>query len=134
VKQNCSNQVCNHINERLINQPRQRRISKVTIFSLFLMLVVVPYTVFAECKIIDTPEKYEVVCSGPDSMPLASDSKKIARKLKTAGTSKKVNFEDRKKTMQTVAMNDEESQFMLARNRQDGYGGKAKPGEHTGKK
>ena len=98
------------------------------------MLVVVPYTVFAECKIIDTPEKYEVVCSGPDSISPASDSKRKTRKLKTVRMSKKVNFEDRKNTMQTVAMNDEESQFMLTRNRQDGYGGKAKPGEHTGKK
>jgi len=51
-----------------------------------------------------------------------------------AGTSRKVNFEDRETAVQAVAMNDEESQFMLARNRQDGYGGKRKPGEHTGKK
>ena len=102
-------------------------------FSIFLLLITVPYTAYADCIITDTSEKFEIVCSGPDPMtsPLA---KKKAKKAYRAGKTKKVNYEDRVSDMQAVVMNDVESQFMVTRNKQDGYRATRKPREQTSKK
>jgi hypothetical protein len=98
------------------------------ILSIFMMLMVVPYIVSADCKMTDTTDKFEVVCSGADSYAYAaaSDSKKNSKGTKRARKAKRVNYEDRKSAMQTIVMNDAESQSMLARNRLDGFRNKLK--------
>ncbi|MBW4055783.1 MAG: hypothetical protein HIU83_10345 [Proteobacteria bacterium] len=103
--------------------------------SIFLMLICVPITAFADCIITDTPYKFEVICSGynPTYPPTASTKKKI-KTAKRTNRAKKACFEDRKSVTQTVVMNAEELQFMQTRNRQDGYRGKQKPQEQTTKK
>ncbi|MHB8058986.1 MAG: hypothetical protein ACYDHC_13990 [Desulfuromonadaceae bacterium] len=102
-------------------------------FSIFLLLITAPYTVCADCIITDTSEKFEIVCSGPDPMttPLA---KKKAKKAYRADKTKKVNYEDRMSDMQEVVMNETESQFMVTRNKQDGYRATRKPRGQTSKK
>lgn len=106
----------------------------MNILSIFMMLMVVPYMVYAECKITDTTEKFEVVCSGPNAYAPASDSKKSTKITKRVRKAKRINYEDRESAMPTVVMNGLESQFMLTRNRQEGYRDKRKPKEQAGKK
>lgn len=86
-----------------------------------MMIMVVPYMVYADCKITDTTEKFEVVCSGPDAYAPASDLTKNAKKPGRVRKTKRGEYEDRESVIPTVVMNDVESQFMLTRNRQDGY-------------
>ena len=102
-------------------------------FSIFLLLITAPYTAYADCIITDTSEKFEIVCSGPDPVtpPLAE---KKAKKAYRADKTKKVNYEDRVSDMQEVVMNDVESQFMVTRNKQDGYRATRKPRGQTSKK
>ncbi|MDD2310660.1 MAG: hypothetical protein PHH91_13870 [Desulfuromonadaceae bacterium] len=112
----------------------------MTRLSIFLVLIVVPCTVFAECRITDTQDKFEVVCSGYDPMfpPTASkksmDSKKNKKIATRSGKARKVSYEGREGVTSTVVMNEEELQFMQARNQQDGYRGKRKPKEQPTKK
>jgi hypothetical protein len=99
----------------------------MTIFSIVLVLIVVPCTVFADCKITDSPYKFEVVCSGYNPMSPPTDSTKNTKIAKRSSKAKKVNFGDKKRETPTVVMNEEELQFMQKRNRQDGYRSKLKP-------
>jgi hypothetical protein len=99
-----------------------------------MMIMVVPYMVSADCKMTDTTEKFEVVCSGPGAYAPASDVRKNAKKTRRGRKTKRVEYEEREGVMPTVVMNDVESQFMLARNRQDGYCDKLKPRGQSGKR
>ena len=100
--------------------------------SVFILLAIMPYTVYADCIITDTSEKFEVVCSGPDPI-FPAESKKNTKKTPRAGKGKKINYEDRAEAMGEVVMNDVESQFMVTRNKQDGYRPKHKSREQTSK-
>jgi len=99
-----------------------------------MMLMVMPYMVSAECKMTDTTEKFEIVCSGPSAYAPTSDSNKKAKEAKRARKTKRNNYEDRESAMPTIVMNDIESQSMLTRNRQDGFHDKLKNRERTDKK
>lgn len=99
--------------------------------SIFLILII-PHTLLADCILTESP--YKVVCSGYNPMSPPTDSKKMARLPKKSGKSKKVRFEERADTASNIVMNEEELQFMLARNKMDGYRGKRKPKEQIAKK
>jgi hypothetical protein len=95
--------------------------------SLFLLLFI-PHTVFAGCILTESPEKFEIVCSGYNPMSPPPDAKKKnTRVAKRSGKAKKVRFEDRESIASKVGMNEEELQFMQARNKMDGYRGKRIP-------
>lgn len=103
--------------------------------SIFLILIIVPCTVFADCKITDTPYKFEVVCSGYNPMyPSPTVSKKKKKTAKRSRRVKKADFEDKERETPTIVMSAEESQFMQTRNRQDGYRGKRNLTDQTIKK
>lgn len=106
----------------------------MTSLSVFLVLIVVPCTVFADCIITDTPYKYEVVCSGYNPMSPPTDSKRNTKIAKKSSKTGKVNYKGRESVTTTVVMNEEESQYMQTRNQQDGYRGKRKPREQPTKK
>jgi len=107
--------------------------SKMKNLSVFIILAIMPYTAYADCVITDNSEKFEIVCSGPDPA-FPAETKKKTNKTPRRGKGKKVNYEDRVDAMQEVVMNDVESQFMVTRNKQDGYRGKRKTMEQTSKK
>jgi len=103
--------------------------------SIFLMLIV-PHIVFAGCILTESPDKFEVVCSGYNPMSPPTDSKKKNSRVsmpKRSGKVKKVHFEDREGMASNVGMNEEELQFMQARNKMDGYRGKVKPKQQIAK-
>jgi len=106
----------------------------MTRFLIFLVAIIVPCTVFADCIITDTPYKFEVVCSGYNPMSPPTDSKKNRKIAKRSSKSKKVTYEGRESVTPTVVMNEEESQFMQIRNQQDGYRSKRNPKEQPTKK
>lgn len=59
--------------------------------------------------------------------PSIAPKKNNTRVSKRSGKTKKVRFEDRGDIASNVDMNEEELQFMHARNKMDGYRGKTKP-------
>ncbi|MDD2271245.1 MAG: hypothetical protein PHP95_06110 [Desulfuromonadaceae bacterium] len=101
--------------------------------SVFIMLAVMPCSVYADCIITDTSEKFEIVCSGPDPVSPAGATKNT-RKAPRTGKRKKLDYEERAGAMQAVVMNDAESRFMELRNQQDGYRSKRRNAEQTTKK
>jgi hypothetical protein len=92
---------------------------------LIFFLLIIPHTVFAGCILIDTPYKFEGVCSGYNPMSPPTDSKKKHKK-KTVGRVRKVDLENSDSVMQIIGMSEEESKFMKSRNQMDGYRGKRK--------
>ncbi len=92
---------------------------------LTLVLVVAPCPVFADCKITDSPYKFEVVCSGKESAanstPPASGNK--------AGKTKSTTIDART----VIVMSEEEHRIMESRNKLDGDRIKRKSGK-VGKK
>jgi len=98
-----------------------------------LILLIMPQVVFADCILTDFPYKYGVVCSGYNPMSPPADSKKKTKIAKKSGKTKKVYIGDIESAGQAVVMSEEELQYMLARNRMDGYRGKQKPRELTAK-
>lgn len=85
-----------------------------------LLLLIMPCTAFAECRLTESLGKLEGVCWGDNPMsPPKAKSKKHA-KIDKSG----VALEEVESEMQAVVMTEEESKFMHARNRMDGYRGK----------
>ena len=91
-------------------------------FAVIVMALVVPNSVFGICKITDTDEKFEVVCSGKES---SGDLASVATKT-NARNGKKAKFD----SQLSIAMNKEEKKIMETNNRLDGYRNRRKSGEH----
>ncbi len=70
-------------------------------------------TVSADCKITDTDDKFEIVCTGGESAHKKT-GKNVSQKNAVA---EKQSLQARS----VIKMNDEEVTFMETRNRQDGY-------------
>jgi hypothetical protein len=101
--------------------------------SIFLLFSV-PHIVFADCILTESPGKYEVVCSGYNPMSPQTGSKMNTKKSTRSGKAKKSNYEDRESATMTAGMNNEELQFMQARNKMDGYRAKVKPKDQLARK
>ena len=100
--------------------------------TFLLLLIVLPYTVSADCIITDYSDKFEVVCSGYN--PAAEPIKKGAKTPKGSKIkSKKISLVDREGIISAVGMTDEELKFMQARNRMDGYRAEEKRKVQTAK-
>ena len=90
-----------------------------------------PNTTFADCIITDYSDKFSVVCSGynPAAPPTTKHKKiKAAHRLSKP---EKVSFTDREGIMTIVGMNEEELQYMQAKNKMEGSRIKIKPKVQT---
>ncbi|MEI6703263.1 MAG: hypothetical protein WCL71_06965 [Deltaproteobacteria bacterium] len=95
----------------------------VMIKIIILFLMIIPSTVCAECRLTESEGKVQGVCwgnDGPVVSPPTNNKKKYHTKKKVNSDLRKVNAESI-----TSFMTGEELTFMLARNHQDGYRGKA---------
>lgn len=99
----------------------------MTTIPILLILIAMPWTAFADCIITDTPYKFEVVCSGSNKISTPIASKSNTKTAKGPSKAKKADYEGREIVTATIAMNEEESQFMQTRNSQDGYQAKRNP-------
>jgi hypothetical protein len=90
---------------------------------IFLLLMIIPYTVFAECRLTELEGKFEGVCWGynPMSPPVHSKKNRQHNKKNKVERASKVELES---ATSGIAMTEEELKFMQARNRMDGYRGK----------
>ena len=86
---------------------------------IFLLMMHIPHTVFAECRLTGFEGKLEGICWGDN--PMSPTTKKITQRT----IKSKVNRES-KVDAESVAMTNEELKYMIARNYQDGYRGKMK--------
>lgn len=113
---------------------RQRPQLNMAGFLIVSMLIVVPCTVFGECKITDTPYKYEIICSGYNPMSPPIVAMKNTKITKRSSKTRKVSYEKRESVTPTVVMSEVELKFMKTRNRQDGYRGDPINKEQSSKK
>ena len=94
--------------------------------SIIFLSLVVPATVFADCKLTDTDEKFEVVCFGKD--PYVSSPSTASRP--NGGKTIKARSEARS----VIAMNEEEIRMMEKNNHYDSSRGKRTSGGKTREK
>lgn len=81
--------------------------------SIIALTLVVPNTVFGECKVTDLGGRYIVVCSGKE--PSETVSSGVSKRK--AGKPEKASFKSRS----GIAMSEEERLIMETHNRLDGY-------------
>ena len=90
----------------------------ISINLIFILLV--PYTVFADCILTDTPYKFEIVCSGYNSIQPSTHvpNKKAENR---SHKSRKVYVTEKASETPPIVMTEEELQIMQTKNRQDGW-------------
>lgn len=87
---------------------------------IFFVLLMIPYTAFAECRLTELNGKVEGVCWGYNPVDGPATSTKNMHKMKKKDKALKTS----KDNVPSDFMTEEELRFMNARNRMDGYRGK----------
>ncbi len=93
---------------------------------LILLTLAAPGTVFGDCKVIETAEKFEVVCSSKETSKKTAPKTQKKKAVNASKTPDKLNS--------VTIMSDEEKRIMALQNSRDGYRSKQKPGEKTKEK
>ena len=96
------------------------------LFSFIVLAVILPNRALADCKITDTPEKFEVVCFGKvptDNAPVKGTGSNSGKRKKALSDVHSV-----------IAMNEEEIRMMEIHNQRDGFQGKRKTKEKAREK
>ena len=91
---------------------------------IFLLLVILPYTAFAECRLTELEGKFEGVCWGYNPMSPPVHPKKNKQQHNKKNKVERASKADVESEASSIAMTEEELKFMQTRNRMDGYRGK----------
>jgi len=92
-----------------------------------VLLLAIPRTGLADCKAIESFNKFEIVCSKIEEKP----TPKHANKSRKGSKSKKEDYE--KDSIKAFTMSEEESRIMAMNNQLDRQRGKPKPRETSNK-